>query len=350
MAKSQMWVLVAAVVVAALLHLQSQGGVEGANGIPAFKNLIVIIMENKEYNMVIGNAAAPYTNSLAKQYASAINYHGILHPSLPNYLSMVSGGQWGILSNCNDCLLTNQPVVVDLLENAGISWKAYLESMDVPCSTAFLAGVAPHIYAKKHNPFLYFNQITGNASRCSSHVVPLTQLTTDLATNALPRFTFIVPDLYSDTHDTGVNVGDAWLQQWIPKLMATNQYQKDGVLVLTYDEGVTSTNGDGGQTIHILMSEIYGKKAFESAIHYNHYSFLRTILDAWSLPTTLGAAASAVPMADMFLPPPASPTPRPKEPKDKNKDKAPKDKNKDKNKVKLTGDNPDELSQFSEGH
>ena len=53
-------------------------------------------MENKSYDDVVGSAAAPYANRLAKACGLAANYHAVAHPSLPNYIAATSGATHGI--------------------------------------------------------------------------------------------------------------------------------------------------------------------------------------------------------------------------------------------------------------
>jgi hypothetical protein len=53
----------------------------------------VIVMENRSYDQAI---AGGYTAKLAADYSAATDYHGVSHPSLPNYLAMTSGSTWGI--------------------------------------------------------------------------------------------------------------------------------------------------------------------------------------------------------------------------------------------------------------
>lgn len=92
--------------------------------IPAFSHVFTIVLENEDYESIIGDTTnAPYINSLAQQYAVAANYYGIVHPSLPNYIAMISGDMQGISNNCTDCFV-DAPNIVDQLEVAGKSWKA----------------------------------------------------------------------------------------------------------------------------------------------------------------------------------------------------------------------------------
>src|SRR5665647_1065992 len=168
-----------------------------AKGAP--EHVFVIMMENHGTNQVIGNTVdAPYITSLAQRYNVATNYHGVTHPSLPNYLSAISGDFQGIWDDCKagaavtcapeefvpgagdatvGASLTPAQIasassrphvfsgknIVDQLEAHGRSWKAYMQSMP---STGFEGEYAPAIngttvklYAQKHNPFMYFSDI-----------------------------------------------------------------------------------------------------------------------------------------------------------------------------------------------
>src|ERR1700676_92980 len=64
-------------------------------------HIFFIMMENHPTNHIIGNTAdAPFINQLAQRYSVATNYHGVTHPSLPNYLSAISGDFQGIWDDC----------------------------------------------------------------------------------------------------------------------------------------------------------------------------------------------------------------------------------------------------------
>ena len=53
-------------------------------------------MENKDYGAVIGSRKAPYENTLARRCGLATDYHGVTHPSLPNYLVATGGATFGV--------------------------------------------------------------------------------------------------------------------------------------------------------------------------------------------------------------------------------------------------------------
>jgi phosphatidylinositol-3-phosphatase len=243
-----------------------------------FSRAIVIVMENKDFGDVIGNARAPFLNSLADRYGLALDYHAIRHPSLPNYLALLGGSTFGIDSNCTGCHI-DAPTLVDGMEHAGISWKAYMEAAPSACFKGAVAGR----YAKKHNPFMYFDSIAGDPVRCSK-VVPFDELERDLADDRLPRFVWITPDLCHGMHDCGIGEGDRFLKGLVPNLLPT--LRPDGALFLTWDEGSSQGQKDGGRIATIVVGPRV-PKGFRSSARYTHYSLLHTIEESWGLPSVI---------------------------------------------------------------
>jgi phosphatidylinositol-3-phosphatase len=266
-------------------------------GLPNFSHIFVIVLENREASQVLNGATMPYLNSLARRYASAGNYYGVSHPSLPNYLALTGGSTAGIASDCTDCFVPGDSLAGQL-QAAGRSWKAYMEGMPSRC---FLGSVGA--YAQKHNPFIYYNAIRGNPALCNQ-VVPFTQFATDLRAQALPDFVWITPDLCHDMHDCANQSGDAWLQTWVPQILASRAWQDRGVLFITFDEGTSGAGccqvASGGKVAMLVISPLV-MPGFVSPVAYSHYSLLRTIEAAWRLPL-LGEAGCpcTATMADFF--------------------------------------------------
>jgi len=265
--------------------------------LPKFSHVVVIVMENREYPSIIGSSKAPYINSLAQRYASASSFYATTHSSLPNYLAMLSGQTFGLSTTCTTCHF-NAPNLVDQLEGAGISWKAYMDGAPSACFTGATYGTT---YAKKHNPFVYFDDITGNPARCAK-VVPMTRLSTDLTNGALPTFAWITPDLCHDMHDCTVATGDQFLSTLVPPIL--DALGKNGVLFLTWDEGTTTagccTYATGGH-IATIVAGPGARSGVTSSKAYDHYSILRTIEDAWGLARLANAACScSAPMKDLI--------------------------------------------------
>jgi hypothetical protein len=248
-------------------------------------HVVVIVMENKEYGEVIGSRSAPYVTSLARRYANATNFHGIRHPSLPNYLALTGGSTFGVKSNCTDC---NQDAesIVDQLESAGVSWKAYMEGMPRACFTGAQSG----IYVKKHNPFAYYPNVIDNPRRCRK-IVSFRELSADLTAKRLPTFSFIAPNLCHDMHDCSIRVGDRFLSKLIPRVVEA--LGPHGFLVITFDEGITDDgccgHGSGGRIPTIVAGpDVAPGTSTDDPV--NHYGVLATISAALGL-KPLGVAA-----------------------------------------------------------
>jgi acid phosphatase len=257
---------------------------------PRFGRVVVIVMENKEANEVVGQTSAPTFASLAKRYASLTNYHGVAHPSLPNYLALVSGSTQGITDDCTGCQV-DAPNLADTLAAAHKSWTTYAEALP---SVGF-AGATAERYAKKHNPLVYFRDVATNARRMQ-RIVPLTQLTRDLSRGQLPVFSLVVPDMCHSMHDCSVEAGDYWLGQFLPALLRSKQLAH-GVVFVVFDEGATNLGG-GGHVPALVLGPLVRPGA-ESAAPLDHYSLLRTVEDGLGL-RRLGHSTQATPIRGIW--------------------------------------------------
>ena len=238
-------------------------------------HIFVIVMENRSYSQAI---ASSYVSKLADEYAIATDYHGVSHPSLPNYLALTSGSTWGIADDGFHALPAGG--LGAQLTSAGIVWRAYMEGMSNGCFHS------PYPYALKHNPFAYYG------SACPSQVVPFTQFALDMA-GAVPQFVWITPNMCHDGHDCSSSAADAWLSQTVPTILNSSAWQDGGMLVITWDEGEDSANSV--LTLIVRPDPVTHK----SAKPYDHYSLLATIEDELGL-ARLGQAAQATPMTDII--------------------------------------------------
>ena len=271
-----------------------------ASGVPAYDHVFVIVMENHSYSEIIGSSAAPYINSLLPSGGLATSYYGVTHPSLPNYLTLTGASTYGINSDCTTCWVSATNIA-DSLETAGASWKAYMESMPSAC---FIGDSGS--YYQKHNPFIYFNDIRTNTSRCQSHVVPYTQLSTDLkSTSTTPSYAFISPNICNDMHDCSVQTGDSWLKQQVPLILGSAAFKtQHSLLALTWDEDDSSASNQ----VPLILLGTGVAAGSRSSVTYDHYSLLHTIELARGLPTLTSNDSSWNPITDLFA---SSPTPSP---------------------------------------
>ena len=258
-----------------------------AAAIPAFEHVVVIVFENKESSSVLGNRAAPTFNSYARRYANLTRYYGVTHPSLPNYLALVSGSTQGITSDCTSCVAPGRSLA-DTIEASGRTWKTYAEGLPSPGYLGSFSGR----YAKKHNPFAYFPDVANNPQR-RAQIVSLTRLATDLSAGELPSFSLVVPDLCHSMHDCSVRVGDAWLRRIAPPLLSL----PNSVIFVVFDEGSTKLRG-GGHTIGLALGTAVRRRSRFTRVT-GHYGLLRTIEQAWGL-QLLGQSASATPITRIW--------------------------------------------------
>jgi hypothetical protein len=265
------------------------------DGRPA--HIAVIVMENEEYHDIIGSRQAPFINALAHRYALATSMFAIAHPSLPNYLALTGGSTFAINSDCTGCSV-GKTSLVDQLEAAHVTWRAYMENLPRPCFTGSSAGE----YAKKHDPFLYYRRIVGSRASCRN-VVSLARLSLDERAGALPRFAWITPNLCHDMHDCSVTDGDRFLASLVPPLLRS--LGPRGLLFLTWDEGTTEDGccrlASGGRVAEIIA----GPGARRGAVMRSpadHYSTLAAIEDLLGLPRLRGAACPCTPsLAPLLL-------------------------------------------------
>jgi hypothetical protein len=182
---------------------------------------------------------------------------------------------------------------MDRIESAGLTWKAYMESMPSACATA-----DAYPYAVKHNPFVYYNDIRNNASRCQSHVVSFTQLGADLkSASTTPSYSWITPNMCNDMHDCSIATGDAWLSQQIPAILSSPAFTtQNSVLLLTWDEDDFS----GNNHVALVAAGPQVGHAKVSSVAYNHYSILSTLESAWNLSALNSNDSSATTMGDLF--------------------------------------------------
>jgi len=219
---------------------QGQNNQGQQDGVPRLDHVFVIVLENHNSfdsfgsKGIIGNPQAPNITALWNKYNVATNYNGVWHPSLPNYVAMITGN-WvgtdviatghtypigstvGISDDDSPSVATDYgppanpsshrwtvqlPSVAGQLVKAGKDWKAYLQN--IPISGTTLANWpgdnnTAKLYAVKHNPFPYVAEIQADPNQFAKQV-PIEQLFGDLGSGKVPAFSYIVPDQCRDMH------------------------------------------------------------------------------------------------------------------------------------------------------
>jgi len=324
--------------------------------LPPVRHVFVINLENKGFDTTFGpSSPAPYLSSaLRGQGLLMTQYYGTAHNSLPNYIAQISGQGPNPVTQ-GDCLIytdvvtattaspgqavgqgcvypASVPTIADQLTASGLTWKGYMEDMgNTPgqpstCRHPALNSAdttqtarATDQYAARHNPFVYFHSIIDSPS-CAANDVPLTQLEGDLANSTTTaNLTYVTPNLCHDGHDApcangepgGLVSADAFLQAWVPKILASPAYRTDGLLIVTFDESdspesdasaccgegpgpnspLPGITGLGGGRVGAVLVSRWIKPGTFNDTPYNHYALLGSIEDLFGL-SHLGYAAT----------------------------------------------------------
>lgn len=242
--------------------------------------IFVIMFENHGYNQVQGNS---YWTSIMKDSFQLVNYHGVTHPSQPNYVAMIAGSYFTCTSDSN-CNL-KQSNLADLIEGKRLTWRSYQENY-VPGANGDcnLATSINSEYYRKHNPFMSFTDITSNLTRCQ-YIVTETQFQTDVQKNALPDFSFYTPNIDNDSHDQSLDYSGQYLTNWLAKYYtpytASGKAFANTLFMVTFDEDEGS---EGNHVVAFFRGPgATPGKSQNTTTSYSHYSFTRFIEDNWSL-------------------------------------------------------------------
>lgn len=244
------------------------------------RHVVWIVLENIGY-AVVGSPHAPYLNSLARSCGLATADHAVSHPSLPNYLALVSGSTQGVTDDAGPSV---HPLgVPSIFSQLSGNWHAYADSMPIPCDR-----VTSGTYAARHNPAVYFRSL---GSTCGRRDLPGIQ-----PINVAAAFTFVAPNICDDMHSCAIEVGDAWLARAVGGIVASAQYRAGTVaLFITFDE----SNTDGTNHVPTIVVAPSVPRGLRVGVAFTHYSLLRTTESLLGLPL-LGAARSAASMTVPF--------------------------------------------------
>jgi phosphatidylinositol-3-phosphatase len=326
--------------------------------LPHVRHVFVIVLENEDYASTFGDPSAdPYlAQTLPAEGALLENYYGTGHESNDNYISLVSGQPPNPQTQA-DCQFFND-FTLPSTEASGVeggtgcvypasvanigtqlgtgkhAWKAYEEDMGnhpdreaAACGHPALGSADPTQkaetgdgYAARHDPFVYFHSVIDDQSYCDQHVVALgkpdgtmpaaalhgeTGLSHDLLkAGTTPKFSFITPNLCDDGHDypcvneekgaSALANIDGFLEAWVPKILGSPAFGKNGLLEITFDESdgpqsdssscceerpgpaspLPGITGPGGGRIGAVLISPFIKGGTVVTTPYDHYSSL----------------------------------------------------------------------------
>jgi len=316
--------------------------------VPPIRHVFVINLENTGFDTTFGpSSPAPYLASTLTGKGQLLSqYHAIGHVSLDNYIAQISG-QGPSKATQTDCgtysdftvtgtadlgqvlgdgcvYPASVKTIADQLTAKHLTWRGYMEDIansptepktcrhpEIGAGDTTLVARDGDQYATRHDPFVYFHSIIDSPS-CNTNVVGLDALSADLAhAKKTPNLVYITPNLCNDGHDApcvdgqpgGLVSADAFLKQWVPKILASRAFKNDGMLVVTFDEAeigkdssdccgptpapnVTQPglNGPGGGRVGAVVVSQFVKPGTTNATPYNHYSLLCSMEDAFRVP------------------------------------------------------------------
>jgi hypothetical protein len=241
-----------------------------ARGTPGlwFDRVFIIVFENNAYAPVLAD-----TNfqSFSTGGRLLTNYYAVVHPSQPNYLSMIAGHYFGFADNNARTYNGAPKQLVDLMEAKGISWKTYQENYPGGC---FNGDSAP--YFRRHNPFISFSSISSNATRCAN-IVPATQFDADISSGNLPDYMFYTPNVNNDGHDTSIAFAGNYLVNTIlPKLALL---PTKTLIVAIFDEDNSAAEN---KVYGVLRGSMIPAGSSDNTF-YSHFSLLATVEQNWNL-------------------------------------------------------------------
>ena len=254
--------------------------------------MLIVVLENANYESAVDQ---PFMKDFAAHGALLTNYHGVGHPSQPNYVGLTAGTYDGVSGDGNVTLDLRH--IGDLLESKGKTWKAYAEGYPGGC---FL-GKSSGAYARKHVPFLSFSNVTNDPKRCAN-IVEASAFSDDVAQGKAPNYSFFVPDLNNDGHDTDVATADQWLARTIGPLLKNGAFMKGTLVVVTFDEDEYFVR-NGVMVNNHVYTALAGDSVAPGGTSgelYDHYSLLRTIEDGLGLGTLGRSDEQAAPIAGVW--------------------------------------------------
>jgi phosphatidylinositol-3-phosphatase len=259
-----------------------------------YSHVIVVVMENLAYSEAI--TVSGY-QTLAHRYASASDAYASTHPSLPNYLDLTSGSTFGISSDCTSCYVSSDNLGAQL-SAAHVSWDDFSQGVPHRC---FL-GAEYGLYAGKHNPFRYYDDIRASYAMCD-HLLTYGSFLRDLhPASRMPKFSFVTPNLCNDGHNCSPSVAFTWLSGFVRSVTSSAAWSKHGLLIVTWDEGADSdtsqvlpdgkvlSGGGGGHMPTLFIAPDVPRGTVVSQ-PVTHEMLLATIEANFGLPALNGAAS-----------------------------------------------------------
>ncbi len=263
-----------------------------------FDYVVTILMENKDLQSVLSQGSFQASN--ANQYTLSTGYSAVDHPSEPNYIALIGGSTNGISGDGVCCYTIHASNLVDRLESAGLTWRAFAEDSSSPGTCSFRP---PR--DGDHFPFIDYADME-TASRCANFASTSSpddsEFISYLNSDSPANYVWLTPNDDDNSHNSPIATGDAYLAALVPQILSSNLFNtRRAALFIVYDEGEdVSCSSGGADCIYASWSGPVAKRGFTSSNPYTHYSYVHTVEDNWELPTLTSNDADAPVMAEFF--------------------------------------------------
>jgi phosphatidylinositol-3-phosphatase len=293
------------------------------------KHVFIVSVTSPGYEAAFGAAPTmPYlAGALRPQGELLSNYKLLGAAGLPNRIAAVAGqppntattAECSTYSEFSGAEANSQGVVsgsgcvypvetlsfADQLGGARFSWHGYFDGMADPvtgkadnCVRPEAEGAdapAPGGYAASRNPFVYFHSLL-DLGDCSTNDLPLSELEADLGKiETTPNYSYISPTpCEAGTVGTclpapagapptveGAAAADAFLAEWVPKILKSPAYKKNGLLIVAFDQANPEVNP--ADPVGALLLSRYVSKGATDAVEYDPYSLLKSSEDLFGL-------------------------------------------------------------------
>jgi hypothetical protein len=307
----------AAVGLVALAQASAAGA--GAEGVPRFGHVFVIIGENTDYQHITTTNAPYLTTAIRPASAWFENYYAATHWSQANYVALTSG-QFTACEQADGGYACRDDVdnLFHQLDGARMSWKVWLESGAAKCDTGSGGTCTSNDpcpltgFYTTGNPPIDFTDIS--YGECLANDIPagtsadgMMTFNSDLASGNVANFNLVIPNGCDDGESNCKPANnrytqfDDFLAREVPLIESSPAFGKDGVIVVLYDEdqrmgGLAPKNGlgSGGHIPCALISPLVRPGDYTDMTY--SYSVLRTIQDGFGLAPYLGSAAQVAPL------------------------------------------------------
>lgn len=250
------------------------------------------------------------------QYLLGSEVRGDVSHVLWHYLWLEAGTNFGVLADTQpgQPQLFADKHLVRLLEDAGISWRAYAEP-DFGSPVFDNCPLDSNFLDVEHLAFVYFSDVNdglnSQSADCVKHIRPYSQPATDLADHTSARYNFIAPNLCHDgnedvcpcdaTEPAGNTLrSDTWLKQNMPLILESDEYKQGGALFIIWDEA----EDDGMAQLVCSYFRLLPKGAGKgrTAIPFTIALTLKTLQEIFGVEPLLGSAADSATrdLGDLF--------------------------------------------------